>query len=106
MSRSGRRTADPSAQPRQPPSALDLLTVGLLVTATITYRYWRSRHEELPQVAAIGRTQGIPASRKASLIRPISFFRPLKRPLMRSEAPSRTPRRSAMRPTRRRSSST
>ena len=55
----GRQIRVPSRASRRP--LLILLTVGLLVTATITYRYWRSRHEQLPQVAAIGETQGIPA---------------------------------------------
>jgi hypothetical protein len=38
-----------------------LLTVGLLVIATITYRSWRNRRQELPQVIAIGKTEGITA---------------------------------------------
>jgi hypothetical protein len=38
-----------------------LLTVVLLVMATISFRYWQNRRQELPQVVVIGKTEGIPA---------------------------------------------
>src|SRR5205823_2632769 len=40
---------------------LIFLTVTLLVAGTISLRFWRSRREDLPQLVAIGRTEGISA---------------------------------------------
>jgi len=42
-------------------NSLIFLGVGLLVLCTLGYRFWRNKREELPRIAEIGRTQGLPA---------------------------------------------
>ncbi len=55
----GRQISVPRRASRRP--LFILLTVGLLVMCTIALRSWRNRRQQLPQVALIGRTEGIPA---------------------------------------------
>ena len=75
--------ADSRAHPRdwarRHRNTLIVLAVALLVAGTIGFRGWRANHQELPQIAALGRTQGLAALDEGNFDKAHQLLSPARR---------------------------